>query len=176
MSAGESVGAPDFPIVDEMAQFAAFPQPTRDYICRALALGREELNQGGVLTGSAWDIACELARRDMYFSLPMVRESLARKGFQLETWTTEFGLLHRYAQFDLQFSEMRDFGAFTFLYERLIGPAVRPWLLSIYLAAAASPKLVEEAREEAIARVTSYDVGNCIVDTPIPIYFPDVVP
>lgn len=45
------------------------------------------------------------------------------------------------AVFDLSFGFIETYEAFAFLYERLLGREARPWLRSIYLAAAASPNM-----------------------------------
>ncbi len=127
-----------------------------------------------MLKGELFDKAIQLARLDMYHSIPVVRERISAKGYQLETWSTEFGLLHRYALFDLQYDEMSDFKAFVFLYERLLGPAIRPWLLSIFLSAAGSPRLTEEGREKALLSLTHSDVAHDFVHLPAPKYFPGV--
>jgi hypothetical protein len=113
-----------------------------------------------------------MARADVYQSIPAVRKRIAAVGYRLETWSNDFGLLHRYAMFDVKYDEMSDFKAFVFLYERLLGPAVRPWLLSIYLAAAGSPLITEEGREQRLSRLTAYDVAHDFVSSPEPEYFP----
>jgi hypothetical protein len=155
-----------------MAQFASFPEATRHYISEALVMGLTKPGEKPWVANTLWESAAKLARMDVYHSIPVVRERIAAKGYQLETWSDEFGLLHRYAQFDLQHEEMSDFPAFVFLYERLLGPAIRPWLLSIYLAAAGSPLLTEKGRERAISGITMSDVAHDFVHAPTPRYFP----
>lgn len=167
------MSVPDFSIVDEMAQFASFPEATRRYICEALEIGFTGVSNKPVVGDRLSAIASRLARMDVYHSMPFVRECISNKNYNLETWSKEFGLLHRYAQFDVQYAEMSDFKAFVFLYERLLGSAIRPWLLSIYLAAAASPRITEEAREQLLSGITAFDVAHDFVTAPAPKYFPN---
>ena len=53
--------------------------------------------------------------------------------------------------------KITSFGAYRFLYERLIGPAVRPWLLSAFCAAAALPYLHPEQRRVLLQSIKSHD-------------------
>ena len=48
--------------------------------------------------------------------------------------------------FDLGQDRLNGFGAYRFLYERLLGSAARPWLPAAFCAAAALPHLHPERR------------------------------
>lgn len=52
------------------------------------------------------------------------------------------------AAFDCQW--ISSYRAFEFLYIRILGEKSRPWLPSLYLAAATLPSLAEEARRDAV--------------------------
>lgn len=56
------------------------------------------------------------------------------------------------AVFDLNMGVITRYPEFAFLYERLLGTAAKPWLRSIFLAAAASPTFTEECRVELVGR------------------------
>jgi len=53
----------------------------------------------------------------------------------------------RVAAFDLAQERIESFSAFRFLYERLLGAEVRPWLPSAFCAAAALPQIRPELRK-----------------------------
>ena len=57
------------------------------------------------------------------------------------------GKLVRVAAFDLSQERIACFSAFRFLYERLLGAEVRPWLPSAFCAAAALPQIRPEQRK-----------------------------
>ena len=60
------------------------------------------------------------------------------------------GKLVRVAAFDLSQERIGSFSAFRFLYERLLGADVRPWLPSAFCAAAALPQIRPECRKELL--------------------------
>ena len=60
-----------------------------------------------------------------------------------------FAPLVTISAFDLGQDRLASFGAYRFLYERLIGANVRPWLPGAFCAAAALPHLHPEKRRTA---------------------------
>src|SRR3546814_13094781 len=60
--------------------------------------------------------------------------------------------------FDLSQRQIRSFPAYRFLYERLIGGAVRPWLASSFGAAAVLPLLSPRPRGELIGTLAEDEV------------------
>ena len=57
------------------------------------------------------------------------------------------GTLIRVTAFDLAQERIGCFSAFRFLYERLLGPEIRPWLPSAFCAASALPQIRPERRK-----------------------------
>ena len=66
--------------------------------------------------------------------------------------------LIRMTAFDLHDGKLTSFAAYRFLYERLLGPAVRPWLMSAFCAAAAMPCIHPELRAELLMSVEAADM------------------
>ena len=52
--------------------------------------------------------------------------------------------------FDLGQGRLTTFGAYRFLYERLVGPEARPWLPAAFCASAALPHLHPELRRKLL--------------------------
>ena len=76
---------------------------------------------------------------------------------------------------DLVEGRLTQFESFFFLYERLLGPRARPWLVSVFCAAAALPGIQPEARKQLLQSVPIVDVvapGWSIFD---PLFFPQWV-
>jgi hypothetical protein len=69
------------------------------------------------------------------------------------------GSLLTITAFDLGQGRLESFGAYRFLYERLLGGAVRPWLPSTFLAAAALPCLHPSTRKMLLGSVTASDAA-----------------
>jgi hypothetical protein len=57
--------------------------------------------------------------------------------------------------FDLGEGKIEGFSAYRFLYERLVGPSVRPWLPSAFVGAAALPYLHPDLRKVLLASITA---------------------
>jgi hypothetical protein len=57
------------------------------------------------------------------------------------------GKLVRLAAFDLEQERLASFSSFRFLYERLLGAQVRPWLPAAFCAASALPSIRPERRK-----------------------------
>jgi hypothetical protein len=64
------------------------------------------------------------------------------------------GKLLRIAAFDLAQDRLTCFSAFRFLYERLLGAEVRPFLPSAFCAAAALPQIRPERRKHLLQSIS----------------------
>lgn len=159
-------------IIDEMRLFAAFSTDTRRYIVRALDFGLPRGEPMKRWAGSFFDIGPLLARADLYAAIPDVRRLLTG-GLALERSAPAFIVIQRCADFDLSWNEMADFASFGFLYERLFGPGVRPWLTSVFTAAATSPNIVQEAGSAMLRTVTMFDGPEWNSGEPAPRFMPE---
>jgi len=56
-------------------------------------------------------------------------------------------------------AKLSSFSAFRFLYERLLGAAVRPWLPSAFMAAAALPALHPSDRKALLGSISATDAA-----------------
>jgi hypothetical protein len=65
------------------------------------------------------------------------------------------GLLVTVSALDLGGGEIAGFPAYRFLYERLLGPSVRPWLPSAFVGAAALPYLHPDLRTALLSSITA---------------------
>lgn len=66
------------------------------------------------------------------------------------------------AVFDLCNGPLTRFAEFAFLYERLLGAAARPWLPSLFLAAAATPGLDEKRRIRLVSGFNVDDLRDAV--------------
>jgi hypothetical protein len=74
--------------------------------------------------------------------------------------STVLPALIRLSAFDLQNGKLSSFAAYRFLYERLLGAAVRPWLLSGFTAAATLPCIHPELRAELMRSLGDREIGE----------------
>ena len=129
----------------EMKEFASFPAATQRYIRRSLdvGLGRED-----ALARWSRDViesASIMAQARIYNRLDHIRD-LVPDDSGLDAIEPFLAPLITVSAFDLGQDRLSTFGAYRFLYERLIGANVRPWLPGAFCAAAALPHLHPEKR------------------------------
>lgn len=132
--------------INEMREFAAFSAAEQRYIRRSLDIGLSRSDAFRVWGRNAGESAAIRAQYIAYQELKLLRTAIpcasglgAIEGF--------LGKLARVAAFDLAQERIDGFSAFRFLYERLLGAEVRPWLPSAFCAAAALPQIRPERRK-----------------------------
>ena len=129
----------------EMKEFAGFPAGTQRYIRRSLDIG---LDREDALVRWSRDVvesASIRAQSRVYARLDHVREAVPDDS-GLDAIEPFLAPLVTMTAFDLGQDRLAGFGAYRFLYERLIGANVRPWLPGAFCAAAALPHLHPEKR------------------------------
>lgn len=133
-------------MIAELREFASFTAAEQRYIKRSLDVG---LGRQDAFRRWARDAGERTSIRRQYVAyqeLKSVRSMIpSETGFDgLEGFV---GKLVRLAAFDLAQDRIESFPAFRFLYERLLGAAVRPFLPAAFCAAAALPQLRPERRK-----------------------------
>ncbi|MFM5886635.1 MAG: hypothetical protein ACKOQ3_15115 [Novosphingobium sp.] len=132
--------------IAELREFASFTPSEQRYIKRSLDVG---LGRQDAFKLWARDDAESRSIRSQYLvyqELKTLRGQVpAETGFDaLESY---IGKLVRIAAFDLAQERIEGFSSFRFLYERLLGADVRPFLPSAFCAAAALPQIRPEKRK-----------------------------
>jgi hypothetical protein len=137
----------------EMREFATFPAGTQRYIRRSLDIG---LQRDDALSRWSRDIieqASIRAQTRIYAKLDSVRETVPDDS-GIDAVEPFFAPLVSVSAFDLGQDRLTSFGAYRFLYERLIGANVRPWLPGAFCAAAALPHLHPEKRRALLQSIS----------------------
>lgn len=131
--------------IAELREFAGFTEGEQRFIERSLDIG---LGRGNAF--KAWGSAAEdAAIRGQYLAY----RELRALGDKLPCETTIDGLdvfmgpLLRVTAQDLALDRIESFSAYRFLYERLFGARVRPWLPAAFCAAAALPQIRPDRRK-----------------------------
>jgi len=131
--------------LSEMKEFAGSPPATQRYIRRSLDVG---LDRGDAMECWSRDVieaASIRAQAKVYQRLPQVRDMVPDDS-GLDSVEPFLAPLVTMTAFDLGQDRLSGFGAYRFLYERLVGGAVRPWLPGAFCAAAALPHLHPDKR------------------------------
>lgn len=140
------------PALAELTEFARFAREEQRYVERALdiVLGEASLGHGARegehLAGLRERQAAYRELRAFRFAIPQPGCPSALDGFM--------GMLLRATAQDLARGSLASFAAYRFLYERLMGAAIRPWLPAAFCGAAALPQIHPDRRKALLRTLT----------------------
>ncbi len=155
----------------EMKEFAGFSAATQRYIRRSLDIG---LDREDAMTRWSRDVveaASIKAQAKLYRALPELRDMVPGDS-GLDSVEPFLAPVVTLVAFDLGQGRLTSFSAFRFLYERLIGPEVRPWLPSAFCAAAALPHLHPELRRKLLQSISEAAATASGWSNRAPAFFP----
>ncbi|HVF83938.1 MAG TPA: hypothetical protein VM913_07190 [Sphingomicrobium sp.] len=140
-------------LLSELKEFAGFPKSTQRYIRRSLdvAFGRRDALD--CWARDEGEVASIRAQGRLYKQLEALRLQLPDDS-GLDTIEPFLGLLVTLTAFDLGQDRIPNFAAYRFLYERLMGAGVRPWLPAAFCAAAALPHLHPDRRRSLLQSIS----------------------
>jgi hypothetical protein len=127
-------------IFTEMEEFAGFSMESQRYIRRSLDIAGGDPRAIARWSQDRHERSAVEAQAQIYERLNQMRGWL-RKGFAHERQSAFLALLIELSSFDLDSGELDGFAPFRFLYERLLGSRVRPWLPSAFCAVALLPEV-----------------------------------
>jgi len=137
----------------EMKEFAGFSSATQRYIRRALDVGLDREDAMERWSRDIVEAAAIRAQARMYDRLPELR-ALVPDDSDLSAVEPFMAPLVTVSAFDLGQGRLPTFSAYRFLYERLVGAEVRPWLPAAFCAAAALPTLHPDLRRKLLQSIS----------------------
>ena len=137
----------------EMKEFAGFTAATQRYVRRSLDIGLDRDDALERWSRDTVEAASIRAQAHLYERLHEVR-ALMPEDADLGSIEPFMAPLVTIAAFDLGQGRITTFSAFRFLYERLIGAEVRPWLPAAFCAAAALPHLHPDLRRKLLQSIS----------------------
>jgi hypothetical protein len=137
----------------EMKEFASFPAATQRYIRRSLDVGLCREDALARWSRDVIESASIMAQARIYTRLDHIREMVPDDS-GLDAVEPFLSPLITISAFDLGQDRLNCFGAYRFLYERLIGAHVRPWLPGAFCAAAALPHLHPQKRRVLLQSIS----------------------
>jgi hypothetical protein len=160
--------------IAEMREFASFPKGTQRYIRRALDIGLDRRDAARRWARDPAEFARIRAQREIYRRLDLVRATLAGVAGDGSAEAALTPLIALTA-FDLGEGRLPSFAAYRFLYERLIGARVRPWLASAFCAAAALPHLHPDMRRSLLKSISEAEAATSEWSPREPLFVPEWV-
>lgn len=132
--------------IAEMREFAGFAPCEQRYIKRSLDIGLARTDAFRRWGRSEAENVAIRRQYVAYQDLKALRALIPQDGapYEVERF---MGKLVRLAAFDLEQERLKSFSAFRFLYERLLGASVRPYLPAAFCAASALPAMRPDRRK-----------------------------
>jgi hypothetical protein len=137
----------------EMKEFAGFPAATQRYVRRSLDVGLEREDALTRWSRDVVEAASIRAQARIYDRLPEIR-AMVPDDSGLDAVEPFIAPLVTVSAFDLSQGRLTSFSCYRFLYERLIGAEVRPWLPSAFCSAAALPHLHPDLRRKLLQSIS----------------------
>lgn len=137
----------------EIKEFAGFSAATQRYVRRSLDVGLEREDALSRWSRDTVEAASIRAQARVYDRLDEIR-TIVPDDSGLDSVEIFMAPLITVSAFDLGQGRLTTFSAYRFLYERLIGAEVRPWLPGAFCAAAALPHLHPELRRKLLQSIS----------------------
>jgi hypothetical protein len=160
--------------LSEIREFASFPAATQRYVRRSLDVAFDRNDAIALWSRDRREADAIRAQSRMYHRLPKLR-SIVPHDVNIGAIDPFVGGLVVLTAFDLGQKRLHSFGAYRFLYERLVGAAARPWLPAAFCAAASMPHLEPERRRALLQSISEAAATAQGWSEREPIFFPEWV-
>jgi hypothetical protein len=137
----------------ELKEFASFPGAAQRYVRRSLDVAFERDDALATWSRDIVEAASIKAQQHVYEALPELRV-LMPSDCNADGLDLFLGKLTMVSAFDLAQNRLPAFGAYRFLYERLLGAPVRPWLPAAFCAASSLPHLHPSKRRMLLQSIS----------------------
>ncbi len=139
--------------IAELREFASFTACEQRYIKRSLDIGLGRQDAFKLWARDAEETASIRSQYVVYQELKSLRGRVPSDD-AFESLEAFMGKLLRVTAFDIAQDRLTCFSAYRFLYERLLGAEVRPFLPSAFCAAAALPQIRPERRKHLLQSIS----------------------
>lgn len=160
--------------IAELREFASFTAAEQRYIKRSLDVGLGRQDAFKLWARDALESASIRSQYVIYQQLKSLRDARPDES-TLDGIDTLMGPLVRLAAFDLAQERIESFSAFRFLYERLLGASVRPWLPAAFCGAAALPQIRPERRKQLLQSLSEAAATAPGWSEAQPVFYPEFV-
>ncbi|HEX8840801.1 MAG TPA: hypothetical protein VF757_00740 [Sphingomicrobium sp.] len=162
-------------MLSEMKDFAAFAPAEQRYIARSMDVAARGVDATDPWARNSAEAASIEAQSRLYRTLLELIRTSVPDDIGIDATAEIIGPLITMTAFDLGEGKIERFAAYRFLYERLLGPSVRSWLPSAFLAAAALPCLHPEIRKTLFGSITASEAAAVGWSNTNPTFIPEWV-
>lgn len=160
--------------INELREFASFTPCEQRYIKRSLDIGLGRQDAFKLWARDAMEVASIRSQYVAYQELKTLRGEMPDET-SLDGVDSFVGKLTRVTAFDLMQDKLTSFSAYRFLYERLLGAEIRPWLPSAFCAASALPQIRPDSRKGLLQSISEAAATAPGWSTREPCFFPEWV-
>lgn len=139
--------------IAELREFASFSPCEQRYIKRSLDVGLGRNDAFKLWARDAEETASIRSQYVVYQELKALRGQIPSNS-DFASLESFMGKLLRITAFDIAQDRLEGFSAYRFLYERLLGADVRPFLPSAFCAAAALPQIRPDRRKHLLQSIS----------------------
>jgi hypothetical protein len=169
-----STGTTTSMTINELREFASFSPAEQRYIKRSLDIGLGRQDAFKLWARDAAEVSAIRSQYVAYQELKGLREALPEDSGA--GGPDDFiGTLVRVTVFDIAQERLECFSAYRFLYERLLGAQVRPWLPAAFCAAAALPQIRPSRRKQLLHSISEAAATAPAWSTREPCFYPEWV-
>jgi hypothetical protein len=161
-------------LLTEMSEFATFTAAEQRFVRRSLDVGLSRNDAFIRWARNTEEVATIRAQAKRYRTLDFIRGCIP-DDLEIDALESCVGPLFTLAASDLAEGKIGSFAAFRFLYERLVGPAIRPWLPSVFCAAAALPSLHPDQRKLLLQSIKGHEAAAPGWSSLAPLFYPEWV-
>ncbi|MDF8333275.1 hypothetical protein [Novosphingobium cyanobacteriorum] len=161
-------------ILAELREFASFTPCEQRYIRRSLDVGLGRADAFRLWARNGEETASIRQQYVVYQDLKLLRQELPNAE-GLDCIERAMGPLMRVTTFDLAQERISSFSAYRFLYERLLGAEVRPWLPSAFCGAAALPQIRPDRRKLLLQSISEAAATAPGWSGRQPVFYPEFV-
>jgi len=148
----EIEGSGRLQLIEEMEEFGNLPTAAQRYIRRSLEIRFGRLETVAWIARSPTEARSINRQIMLYDPLDQIRAAIPSEG-DLASVLEFVDRLAPLAAFDLGEQQLESFDAFRFLYERLLGAAVRPWLPAVFMMIVSLPGFYPNRRIDLLGSI-----------------------
>ena len=160
-----------------MREFAGFKPREHKYIKLGLEIAKDSNKSEGLFVKWSRNLSeteAIISRQEAYRAVARIK-GLNPENFDTRDIRTLLGPLIELSNYDLKQGYLDGFSAYRFLYERLFGSTLRPWLPAAFCAAAAMPNLDPKRRKWLLQSISEAAATAPGWSTREPEFFPEWV-